>query len=84
MLNDENCCAIFCMTQAACALEIACDSGKQKSYHLNRPLEYFTGLPHALLYVILQFDSDTIVNKHHLPGLALTTNTLAFAVFHNL
>ena len=31
-------CAIFCMTRAARALEIACDSRKQKLYRLNRPL----------------------------------------------
>ena len=31
-------CAIFCMTRAARALEIACDSHRQKSYRLNRPL----------------------------------------------
>ena len=29
----------FYMTQAARALEIACDSRKRKSYRLNRPLE---------------------------------------------
>ena len=29
--------AIFCMTRAALALEIACDSRKQKLYRLNRP-----------------------------------------------
>ena len=28
----------FYMTQAARALEIACDSRKRKSYRLNRPL----------------------------------------------
>ena len=30
---------MFCMTRAARALEIACDSRKQKLYRLNRPLE---------------------------------------------
>ena len=30
--------AIFCMTRAARALEIACDSREQKLYRLNRPL----------------------------------------------
>ena len=30
-------CAIFCMTLAARALEIACDSRKQKLHRLNRP-----------------------------------------------
>ena len=29
----------FYMTQAACALEIPCDSHERKSYRLNRPLE---------------------------------------------
>ena len=29
----------FYMTQAARALEIACDSRKRKSYRLNRPLQ---------------------------------------------
>ena len=32
---------IFCMTRAARALEIACDSRKQKLYHLNRPLQLY-------------------------------------------
>ena len=31
-------CAIFCMSRSASALEIACDSRKQKLYRLNRPL----------------------------------------------
>ena len=35
-------CAIFCMTRAARALEIACDSRKQKLYPLNRPLQYLS------------------------------------------
>ena len=31
----------FYMTQAARALEIACDSRKRKSYRLNRPLKSY-------------------------------------------
>ena len=34
----------FCMTQAARALEIACDSRKQKLYHENQPLRCFMQL----------------------------------------
>ena len=30
---------IFCMTRAACVLEIVCDSRKQKLYRLNQPLK---------------------------------------------
>ena len=37
MLNDESCVRIFGMTREARALEIACDSRKQKLYGLNRP-----------------------------------------------
>ena len=34
MLNKQELCAILCMTRAARALEIACESGKQKLYLL--------------------------------------------------
>ena len=36
MLNDESCVRFFCMTRAARALEIGCDSRKQKLYRLNQ------------------------------------------------
>ena len=31
----------FSMTRAACAIKIACDNRKQRSYCVNRPLEVF-------------------------------------------
>ena len=40
MVNDESC-VIFYMTQAAHTLEIACDSRKQKLYHVNQPLHVY-------------------------------------------
>ena len=41
----------FYVTQAARALEIACDSRKRKSYRLNRPLDFHHTTPPFQLMV---------------------------------
>ena len=51
MLSVDELCAIFCMTRAARALKIACDSRKQKWYRLNRPFRF-----HPILIITAFFN----------------------------
>ena len=54
MLSDESYMRFFCMTRAARALEIACDSGEQKLYRLNQPL----GRPQVYYWFVIGFKGE--------------------------
>ena len=63
MLNDESC-VRFCMTRAARALEIACDSRTQKLYRLNRPyLDFFMTKLRISEVITKTFRTDSHRNK---------------------